>query len=110
MPDDLEPYDVELFVGGAPADSSASVETAQFIKDYKRRLDDPRESAAAAGFLASLGLETRDGERLDPGALLDHWRECVANLLRDDHGATHGTTGLEVPAGIDSGSRGEAPK
>ena len=77
-----EPDDVDLFVGGVIPDADAVRETARFIKEYKERADYPAEVEEAERILAALGVQPSDYGTPDAAALLDHWRECVADLTK----------------------------
>jgi hypothetical protein len=94
-----EPDDVEFFVGGAEPNTKASVETARLIEEYKKRPDYPIEAEEAERILAGLGIDIRDYGPQDAKMLLDHWHQCVADLISQEKGhSSPNTTGHECPS------------
>lgn len=77
-----EPDDVDLFIGGVAPDAEAALETARFIEEYKERPGHPAEVEEAERILAALGVQPSEYGTPDAAALLDHWRECVADLTK----------------------------
>ena len=103
-----EPDDVDLFVGGVAPAVGASVETARFIEEYKKRPDYPLEAADAERVLAALGIDPRDDGRPDARSLLEHWHGCVAAWRKTGPGASHGTDADGEDLGIRPGLPGES--
>jgi hypothetical protein len=87
-----EPDDVEFVVGGIEPDARTLAETARFIEEYKKRPDYRAEAEDAERILAALGINVRDYGMKDAQSLLDHWRQCVADLHEADLGLAHGET------------------
>src|SRR6476660_125947 len=98
-----EPDDVDLVVGDVEPDARASIETARFIEEYKNRPDYHLEVEEAERILAALGIKARDYGMPDAKSLLEHWHECVADLLQGDSRETHGTGVDNEGPGANSG-------
>jgi hypothetical protein len=97
-----EPDDIDLFIGGVEPQPGASEETANFIEDYKKHPDYPREAEEAERILATLGIHPPDYGMQDAESLLQHWQRCVADLLKADHGQTNGSGADQENIGIGS--------
>jgi hypothetical protein len=104
-----EPDDVDLFVGGVEPDPQASRETAEFIEEYKKRPDFPREAEEARRLLAAIGINPETYGMPDAQALLEHWHRCVAKLHAADHRATNGTERDEADIEPATGSSRKNP-
>jgi hypothetical protein len=104
-----EPDDVDLFVGGVEPDPLAFQKTAEFIAEYKKRPDFPREAEEARRLLAAIGIDPETYGIPDAQALLEHWHRCVAKLHAADHRATNGTPGDEADRELATGSTRKNP-
>ncbi len=84
-----ESEDADLFVGGVEPDASASNATERFIEEYKNRPEYHLEVEEAECILAALGINPREYGMPTAQSLLDHWRQCVADLHEPDLDEPH---------------------